>query len=65
MTFLWVNVAKNLGNNSAAETNHSSIDKINKTNINTPDHKFTEVTGDFDNRNYRTVSILQIISNQF
>jgi hypothetical protein len=36
----FIYVAKNIGNNTAAETNHPSIDKINKNKINTPDHKF-------------------------
>ena len=64
MTFFFINVAKNLGNNTAAENNHPSIDKINQNKINTSDLTFTEVTEDFDNSNYRPVSILQIISHQ-
>ena len=39
MTF-FIYVAKNISNNTAAETNHPSIDKINKNKINTPDLKF-------------------------
>jgi len=62
--FFFINVAKNIGNNTAAETNHPSIDKINQNKINTSDHKFKEVTEDFDNSNYRPVSILQIILHQ-
>ena len=57
-------MAKNIGNNTAAETNHPSIDKINQNKINTSDLTFTEVTEDFDNSNNRPVSILQIISHQ-
>jgi hypothetical protein len=40
MTFIFIYVAKNIGSNTAAETNHPSIDKINKNKINTPHLRF-------------------------
>jgi hypothetical protein len=40
MSFFYIYVVKNIGSNTAAETNHPRIDKINKNKINTPDLKF-------------------------
>ena len=38
--YIYIYMAKNIGSNTAAETNHPRIDKINKNKINTPDLKF-------------------------